>query len=187
MLLSLSATAYADWAITGVRVHCSKALGQLTFTAQTVSPEEYEVGVPEKVRKAFLQSALAEGLIIEGPHQLVCNLHGTTLTTRVTIYPPSERGECGANPGGHISIASGNQPILSVPIGNACFASAWSGTIAIPGPYADKNSRAGLNVCGYARLNSQRDKQPTCIGQLLSIGDDPTPPFELRELEAMLK
>lgn len=119
--LSLSAAASADWAITGVRVQCFQALGQLRFSAETVSPDELAVGVPEKVQEAFLRKTLEEGLLIEGEHMFTCNLHGVALTARVVIYPPSERGECGANPGGYISIFAGKQSILSVPIGNACF------------------------------------------------------------------
>jgi hypothetical protein len=175
---------WADWAITGIRLECFQALGQFRFNAETVSPAALEVTAPKEAASRFLAQARKEGLFVQGKHDYRCVINEVVLVGRIAIAPPSERGECGGNPGGTISVTANGKEVLNVPFGNHCFTSAWSGRISVPGPYDPANTSAGLTVCGYGRFQSNGEKKPKCSSGPL---DSPTErPFGLLELEKLL-
>jgi hypothetical protein len=178
---------WADWAITGIRLECSKALGAFRFTSEVVSPDEFNAGVPKEATGRFLSLARREGLFIEGQHDFECTINGVRLSTRVVIGAPSDRGECGGNPGGTINVSANGKIVLQVPFGNHCFPSAWNGNIDVPGKYASQHEGAGLTVCGYGRFQSTGDKKPKCTTRpLFGPDNQPAPRFGIGELEKLL-
>jgi len=162
-------------------------LGRFGFNAETVSPGEFEVGVPKEATSKFLNLAGKEGLFVQGKHSYRCVINGATLMARVAIAEPRERGECGGNPGGTISVTVNGREVLQVPFGNHCFPSAWSGGIVIPGRYDSPHADDSLTVCGYGRFQSSGDKKPKCATTPLSSpSSSPDRPFGLLELEKLV-
>jgi hypothetical protein len=181
--LSASSLCRADWAVTGIRLECLQSLGQFRFSAETVSPAELEATAPKEAASRFLAQARKEGLFVQGKHDYRCVINDVVFVGRVAIAPPSERGECGGNPGGTISVTANGKEVLNVPFGNHCFASAWSGRISVPGRHDAPNTSAGLTVCGYGRFQSNGEQKPKCSsGPMVSPAERPFGVLELEKL-----
>lgn len=56
-------------------------------------------------------------------HRLSCRVAGRTIDISFHMDSPRERGECGGQPGGWISVSQDGQPILGATMNNYCYQS----------------------------------------------------------------
>ena len=102
-----------------------------------------------------------DNFYLEGPFDHSCKVQGADVRVWGQIFEPRERGECGADPGGKISVSVNGVPILHfMNIGNGCFPSLWRATLSLS--HGDAGKSARLVLCGFNRFGVWSGTEAKC-------------------------
>ena len=118
-----SVSALADYTNTGIQIACLPNDNELRFNAEILADEPAMwAAAPKGARDQFLREARKRGLYLETEFRVLCTLGGNEFVVSGQMFEPRERGECGADPGGFVSVSMNGLPILNyVTIGTIAF------------------------------------------------------------------
>ena len=182
--------AMADYTNTGVQIECLTSKNEVRFSAQTLTSEPaLWAAAPEGERARFLRDARARNFYLEGAFDHSCKLRGAEVRVWGEIFEPSERGECGADPGGKIYMSINGISVLHfMNIGNGCFPSLWRAALSIRHGSAGEPAR--LVLCGFDRFGVWSGKEPKCATRSAPLAPPangkPRQPFYQDEIERIV-
>lgn len=157
----------------GMKFTCNPKPQAATLTLEGVTIVDYTSG-----------TEVPEGVDTSNPIRYRCQTPAGLVRIHVAMRPASERGECGLDPGGDLTLwIEGMQVLRRLPVNNDCFTSIKTAELTL---ISTQERRWSLRLCGPVRTTIGQPIRTKCIERDFVPSKD-QPIFDLKSFETEMK